>query len=123
MSIGYGALRLALTASAMLLCALCSIQTQAEAPVRVAIVGLVHGHAQGLLNALPKNENVQLVGIAEPDTALAAKYAAQFHLDQKLFFTDTDKMLEQLHPDAVLDRKSTRLNSSHRIASRMPSSA
>ena len=102
MSIGYGALRLALTASAMLLCALCSIQTQAEAPVRVAIVGLVHGHAQGLLNALPKNENVQLVGIAEPDTALAAKYAAQFHLDQKLFFTDTDKMLEQLHPDAVL---------------------
>ena len=102
MSIGYGALRLALTASAMLLCALCSIQTQAEAPVRVAIVGLVHGHAQGLLNALPKNENVQLVGIAEADTALAAKYAAQFHLDQKLFFTDTDKMLEQLHPDAVL---------------------
>ena len=102
MSIGYGTLRLALTASAMLLCAICSIQTQAEAPVRVVIVGLVHGHAQGLLNALPKNENVQLVGIAEPDTALAAKYAAQFHLDQKLFFTDTDKMLEQLHPDAVL---------------------
>jgi len=102
MSIGYGTLRLVLTASAMLLCALCSMQTQAEAPVRVAIVGLVHGHAQGLLNALPKNENVQLVGIAEADTALAAKYAAQFHLDQKLFFTNTDKMLEQLHPDAVL---------------------
>jgi len=102
MSIGYGALRLALAASAMLLCAFCSIQTQAEAPVRVAIVGLVHGHAQGLLHALPQNANVQLVGIAEADTALAAKYAAQFHLDQKLFFTDTDKMLDQLHPDAVL---------------------
>lgn len=102
MSIGYGALRLALAASAMLLCALCSMQAQAEAPVRVAIVGLVHGHAQGLLNALPKNENVQLIGIAEADTALAAKYASQFHLDQKLFFTDTDKMLDQLHPDAVL---------------------
>jgi predicted dehydrogenase len=62
----------------------------------------VHGHAQGLLHSLPLNSNVQLVGIAEPDTALAAKYAAQFHLDQKLFFTDTDKMLDQLHPDAVL---------------------
>jgi predicted dehydrogenase len=72
------------------------------APVRVVIVGLVHDHARGLFGPLLKSNNVQLVGIAEPDTALAAKYAAQFHLDQKLFFTDMDKMLDQLHPDAVL---------------------
>jgi predicted dehydrogenase len=62
----------------------------------------VHGHAQGLLSALPQNTNVQLVGISEADTALAAKYAQQFHLDKKLFFTNTDQMLDQLHPDAVL---------------------
>jgi predicted dehydrogenase len=71
-------------------------------PVRVVIVGLVHDHAHGLMNALPKNKNVELVGIAEPDTALAGRYATRYHLDQKLFFTDTDKMLDQLHPDAVL---------------------
>jgi len=74
----------------------------AETPVRVVIVGLVHGHAQGLLGALPQNTNVQLVGISEADTALAGKYAQQFHLDKKLFFTNTDQMLDQLHPDAVL---------------------
>jgi predicted dehydrogenase len=72
------------------------------APVRVVIVGLVHDHARGLFGPLSRNSNVQLVGIAEPDAALSAKYAAQFHLDQKLFFTDMDKMLDQLHPDAVL---------------------
>ena len=71
-------------------------------PIRVAIVGLVHGHAAGLLHALPNNSNVQLVGIAEPDKALAAKYASQFHLDQSLFYTNMNEMMDKLHPDAVL---------------------
>jgi len=73
------------------------------APIRVVIVGLVHDHARGLFGPLSKNSNMQLVGISEPDTKLAEKYAAQFHLDRKLFFTDMDSMLDQLHPDAVLD--------------------
>jgi predicted dehydrogenase len=73
-----------------------------DAPIRVVIVGLVHDHARGLFGPLMKNQNVQLVGISEPDTVLAAKYEAQFHLDHKLFYTDMDKMLDQLHPDAVL---------------------
>lgn len=71
-------------------------------PVRVVIVGLVHDHARGLFGPLSKNQNVQLVGVVESDPALVAKYTAQFHLDPKLFFTDLDKTLDQLHPDAVL---------------------
>jgi len=71
-------------------------------PIRVAIVGLVHDHARGLFGPLSKNTNVQLVGIAEPDKALQQKYASQFHLDQSLFYTDMNAMLDQLHPDAVL---------------------
>jgi glucose-fructose oxidoreductase len=102
MSVLFALLRPSLIAASLLLAASLIPAAQAETPIRVAIVGLVHGHAQGLLHALPQNSNVQLVGISEPDTALAGKYAAQFHLDQKLFFTDTDKMLDQLHPDAVL---------------------
>jgi glucose-fructose oxidoreductase len=71
-------------------------------PVRVVIVGLVHDHARGLFGPLSKNPNVQLVGVVEPDPALVATYTAQFHLDKQLFFTDLDKTLDQLHPDAVL---------------------
>jgi predicted dehydrogenase len=74
----------------------------AKAPIRVAIVGLVHGHVGGFLHALPKSTNAQLVAIVEPNTALAARYAAQYHLDQKLFYTDLETMLVKEHPDAVL---------------------
>ena len=71
-------------------------------PIRVAIVGLVHGHVHGLLGALPKQSDVQLVAIAEPDVALSRQYAAQYHLEQKLFYTDMEQMLAAVHPDAVL---------------------
>lgn len=71
-------------------------------PVRVAIVGLVHGHVRGFLAALPRNPNATLVAIVEPDTVLAAQYAKQYQLDQKLFYTDLETMLNTQHPDAVL---------------------
>jgi len=71
-------------------------------PVRVAIVGLVHGHVKGLLAALPKDSNAVLVGISEPNTALAAQYEAKYHLDHSLFYTDAEAMMKAMHPQAVL---------------------
>jgi len=84
-------IRLVLLFIAAALTCTCAFAADSNAPVRVAIIGLVHGHAEGLFEALPRNNDVQLVGIVEPDTALANRYAAQFHLDHKLFFTDTEK--------------------------------
>jgi glucose-fructose oxidoreductase len=74
----------------------------AEPPIRVAIVGLVHGHVKGFLAALPGNQAATLVAIVEPQEALAKDYAAKYHLDAKLFYTDLEKMLAEQHPDAVL---------------------
>jgi glucose-fructose oxidoreductase len=74
----------------------------AEPPIRVAIVGLVHGHVKGFLSALPGNQAATLVAIVEPQEALAKEYAAKYHLDAKLFYTDLEKMLVEQHPDAVL---------------------
>src|SRR5215469_14992194 len=71
-------------------------------PIRVAIVGLVHGHVRGFLSTLPKNPAAQLVAIVEPDTALAHQYAVKYHLAQSLFSTDLEHMLTTQHPDAVL---------------------
>ena len=71
-------------------------------PIRVAIVGLVHGHVKGFLSALPKNNSAHLVAIVEPDRALAEQHASKYHLDSKLFYTDTERMLAEQHPDAVL---------------------
>ncbi len=75
---------------------------QQTPPIRVAIVGLVHGHVQGFLQQLPQHANVQLVGIAEPNEQLQQKYAALFHLDHSLFFPSTEAMLHARHPQAIL---------------------
>lgn len=74
----------------------------AGAPIHVAIVGLVHGHVASFLDALPRNPQAQLVAVVEPDTALSQKYAAKYHLNSALFYTDLDLMLKTQHPDAVL---------------------
>lgn len=73
-----------------------------QPPIRVALIGLVHGHAQGFLRSLPGNDVATLVAIVEPQQALAQSYAAKYHLDAKLFYTDLEKMLVDQHPDAVL---------------------
>jgi predicted dehydrogenase len=74
----------------------------AEGPIRVALVGLVHGHAKGFLRALPGNDSATLVAVVEPREDLAKEYAAKFGLDAKLFYTDLERMLTEVHPEAVL---------------------
>ena len=74
----------------------------ANQPVRVVIVGLVHGHVKGFLHALPQNHDATLVAIVEPDTALAAQYRTEYKLDPALFHTDLEETLRTLKPDAVL---------------------
>ncbi len=91
-----------------LVAALCALpwfggpQAAAEPPIRVAIVGLAHGHVEGFLAALPKHSDVQLVGIAEADTELAAKYRSRFGLDETLFYKQEANMIERTHPQAIL---------------------
>src|SRR5258706_4101765 len=74
----------------------------AEGPIRVALVGLVHGHAKGFLRALPGNDSATLVAVVEPREDLAKEYASKFGLDAKLFYTDLERMLVEQHPEAVL---------------------
>src|SRR5258705_1309705 len=73
-----------------------------EGPIRVALVGLVHGHAKGFLRALPGNDGATLVAVVEPREDLAKEYAGKFGLDAKLFYTDLERMLLEQKPDAVL---------------------
>jgi len=72
------------------------------APLRVAIVGLEHGHVEGFLSQLPKHTDVQLVGIADADTALWQKYGKKYSLPETLFFKSMANMIEVRHPQAVL---------------------
>ena len=69
-----------------------------EAPLRVGIVGLEHGHVSGFLKQFPNQHEVQLVGIVDADAELSHRYAQQFHLDPSLFYTELDAMIAARHP-------------------------
>lgn len=71
-------------------------------PVRVAIVGLVHGHVGGFLHDLPAHPNITLVGVSEPDAALRQRYIQRTHLPASLFFPTEAAMLRATHPQAIL---------------------
>ena len=84
---------------------------QGAKPLRVAVVGLVHGHVAGFFGPALERKDIEIVGIAEPDEALSHRYAAEFKLDGKLFHRDLEEMLTSVKPDAALvytDTKSHR---------------
>jgi predicted dehydrogenase len=73
---------------------------ESQAPLRIAVARLTHTHVHMLLGR-PADGDVQLVGIFEPDSAVAARYAAQYKLDRALFFADLPTMLDRTKPEAV----------------------
>ncbi len=76
---------------------------RAQAPqLSVAIVGLTHGHVQGWFQGLAAHPEVQLVGVADPDPALRARYAEHYHLPPSILFPSEEAMLAHTHPQAVL---------------------
>ena len=83
------------------ICDLPSVAQQAPL-LRVAIVGLEHGHVEGFLGALAQHSDVQLVGISDSDPALFAKYEKKFSLPGTLYYGSEAEMIEKTHPQAVL---------------------
>ncbi len=73
-----------------------------EAPLRVALAGLVHGHAFGFFDQFQHRADLQVVGIAEGDRQLAAQFAKSYGLAPELFYSDLEEMLKKTHPQAVL---------------------
>lgn len=74
--------------------------------MRLAVAGITHGHVPWILGRKDVGD-IQLVGIYEKDAALSKKYAAQFKLSTSLFYSDLDKMLEAVKPEAVVAFGST----------------
>ena len=82
----------------------------AGSPMKVGIVGMVHGHVEGFLKGggltpaggLLNRSDVQLVGIVEPDQKLFESYAQRYHLSPSLHFRSIQEMVSQARPQAVL---------------------
>jgi predicted dehydrogenase len=69
--------------------------------LKVCVAGLNHDHIWNIMNAY-KNGQVDIIGIAEPNHELWAKYGKQFHLPNDIFYDDLKTMLKSKKPDAVL---------------------
>jgi predicted dehydrogenase len=76
--------------------------TPAHPPLRIGIVGLVHGHVHGFLGQSLHSPEIEIVGVAEPEPRLLAAAATRYGFDQGLLFTDVEAMLQKAHPQAVL---------------------
>ncbi len=86
----------------LILCITCASKNIfAQQPIRVVVAGLNHDHIHGILSQYNKGL-VEIVGIAEPDKQLHAKYSKIYHVPDSLFFTDLKKLVLQKKPDAVL---------------------
>jgi len=92
----------------LVLTAFCRIAPgETKPPIRLAILGLVHDHANGFIPQLRGREDVALAGIVEPDQELAARYARRFKLDTNLFFTSLEELLAKTNVQAVATFTST----------------
>src|SRR5258708_35801161 len=49
-------------------------------PLRIAIVGLVHGHVRGFLDRIRDRPDVELVALVDPDQALLEQYRQRYGL-------------------------------------------
>ncbi|TPG63561.1 Gfo/Idh/MocA family protein [Hymenobacter nivis] len=75
-------------------------QTKPAGPVRVGVAGLTHAHVHGILGRA-KRGDLEIVGIAEPNRALAERLAKQYGFSMALVYSSLDEMLKKAKPEAV----------------------
>jgi glucose-fructose oxidoreductase len=84
--------------------------TTATVPMKVGIVGLVHGHVDSFIkggNLTPAGgvlhrPDTELVGIVEADQKLFDRYAAKYQLSPSLHFSSIAEMVAKTHPKSIL---------------------
>src|SRR5579864_1882009 len=75
---------------------------QSRPPLRVAVVGLVHGHVHGFLGQYQHRPEIEIVAVVEPDSNLRAAAATRYGFQAAQMFADLGEMIARVHPQAVL---------------------
>jgi len=86
---------------------LCGSICVAAPPLKLGIVGLEHGHVTGFLRRGLNRPDVKIVGVAEPNAEIAARYVKQFQLDPAIMYKSLEEMLDKAKPEAVATMTST----------------
>ena len=76
-------------------------QDEAAEPLRIGIIGVVHGHVHGFLKEAIEREDIDLVGLVEANASLLASYGDRYGVEEALRYTDLAQFLDQKKPEAV----------------------
>jgi predicted dehydrogenase len=79
---------------------------ESKKPFRIGVAGLTHGHVNGILNRAHDGD-IEIVGIAEADRALAERLLNRYKLPLSLLYSSLDEMIEKAKPEAVTAFAST----------------
>ncbi len=71
-----------------------------KAPLKIAVIGLVHAHVGWILNN-KNTDDVEIIAIVEPNLELAKKYSKQYGYSLDLVFKSLEEMYTKVKPQAV----------------------
>jgi len=71
-----------------------------EAPLKVGVAGLTHTHVHWILGR-DAIDDIEIVGIAEPNRELATRYTKQHGLSMDLVYDSLEEMIQQTQPEAI----------------------
>lgn len=72
-----------------------------QKPIRLAVAGMSHGHISFILGR-KNNNDFNLVGVSEPDKELVQKISKRYSLNPAIIYSDLEKMLDEVNPEAVV---------------------
>lgn len=75
-------------------------EAASKSRIKVVVVGLVHGHANGLLRS-DYADTLDIVGIFESDPKVVKKYQDRYDIDPRLFADDLETLLDERAPEAA----------------------
>lgn len=71
-----------------------------DAPLKIGVVGLSHGHVGWILNTKDRKD-IKVVGFVESNQELVNKYAMEYNYPLSMFYTSMEKMIESTKPEAI----------------------
>jgi predicted dehydrogenase len=71
-----------------------------QQPLKVGVIGLTHSHVHWILGR-EHYDDIQIVGIVEPNLELAQRYATQHGFDMALVYPTMEEMISATQPEAV----------------------
>jgi predicted dehydrogenase len=78
-----------------------AIQAQDNEPLKLAVAGLTHDHVHWIFGRDNSRNDIEIVGIYEPNVELWQRYKEMYDLDENLYYSDLSEMLDKTQPEAL----------------------